>query len=157
MQSKAETVAQYLGELSEDRSKAIRAVRAVIRKNLPRGYEEAMSWGMIAYQVPLRTYPDTYNGRPLLYAALASQKNHMALYLSGIYASPTARMRFEKAYRATGKRFDVGQSCVRFRTLDDLPLPLIATTIGSLDAKALIALTGSVSRSRTRMGSPRPR
>ena len=154
MQSKAETVAQYLGELSEDRRKAIRAVRAVIRKHLPKGYEEAMNWGMIAYQVPLRAYADTYNGRPLLYAALASQKNHLALYLSGIYASPTARTRFEKAYRATGKRFDVGKSCVRFRSLDDLPLPLIAQTIGSLDATALIALTrraGSVRRSRTRM------
>ena len=154
MQSKAETVAEYLRELPEDRRKAIRALRTVIRRNLPKGYEEAMNWGMIAYQVPLRTFPDTYNGPPLLYAALASQKNHMALYLSGIYASPTARTRFEKAYRATDKRFDVGRSCVRFRTLDDVPLPLIAETIASLDAKALIDLSnraGSLRRSRTRM------
>jgi hypothetical protein len=145
MQSTADTVAEYLRELPGDRRKVIRTVRAVIRKHLPKGYEE----GMIAYQVPLRAYPGTYNGQPLLCAALASQKHHMALYLSGIYASPTARRRFEKAYRTTGKRFDVGKSCVRFRMLDDLPLPLVATTIASLDTRTLIAFT-------ERAGSSRP-
>ena len=138
MQSNAKTVNQYIFELPEDRKKAIVTVRKEILKNLPGGYEEAMNWGMITYQVPLETYPDTYNKKPLMYAALASQKNHMAVYLSGIYMSEKARKKFEAAYKATGKRFDVGKSCVRFRKLDDLPLDLIGKSIASIQVDELI-------------------
>lgn len=138
MRSEAETVDEYLAELPEDRRAAISAVREVILDNLPDGYEESMNWGMIAYEVPLSTYPDTYNGQPLSYAALASQKNHMAVYLSGIYMDEDARQKFERDYKATGKRFDVGKSCVRFRKLDDLPLPVIAEAIGYLPADEFV-------------------
>lgn len=131
MQSKATTVKEYLDELPEDRRETISAVRKEILKRLPKGYEEAMNWGMISYQVPLETCPDTYNGQPLLYAALASQKNHMAVYLSGIYMSEEASKNFEARYRATGKRFDVGKSCVRFRKLTDLPLDVVGDAIAS--------------------------
>ena len=79
MRSEAKTVDGYLAELPRDRREAISAVRRVIVENLPDGYEEAMNWGMITYQVPLSTYPETYNKQPLMYAALASQKNHMAV------------------------------------------------------------------------------
>ena len=82
-----------------------------------------MNWGMISYEVPLSTCPDTYNGQPLMYAALASQKRHMAVYLTGIYLDEAEREAFEEAYRATGKRFDVGRSCVRFRSLEDRNIP----------------------------------
>jgi uncharacterized protein YdhG (YjbR/CyaY superfamily) len=129
MRSDATTVDDYLEALPEDRREAIRAVRAVVLDNLPDGYEEAMNWGMITYQIPLERYPDTYNQQPLMYAALASQKQHMAVYLTGIYTSDESREAFETAYRSTGKRFDVGKSCVRFRTLDDLPLDLIGESI----------------------------
>lgn len=139
MQSNASTVAQYLSELSPERRVAVEAVRQTILENLPAGYEEVMNWGMIAYQVPLETYPDTYNGKPLMYAALASQKNHMAIYLTGIYMDDEVRRRFEAAYRATGKRYDVGKSCVRFRKLDDLPLELIGESIASLGVQEFIA------------------
>jgi len=132
MQSKAETVDDYLAELPDDRKAAIGTVRDEILRRLPKGYEEAINWGMIAYQVPLASYPDTYNKQPLLYAALASQKNHMAVYLMGIYMSENARLEFEAKYQATGKRFDVGKSCVRFRKLDDLPLDLIGEAIASM-------------------------
>ena len=125
MRSSASTVEEYLAELPEERREAIEAVRQVILKNLPAGYEEVMNWGMITYQVPLETYPDTYNKKPLMYAALASQKRHMAVYLTGIYMDDEARGEFEAAYRATGKRYDVGKSCARFRKLEDLPLELI--------------------------------
>ncbi len=81
-----------------------------------------MQFGMIAYCVPLSRYPETYNGAPLLYAALAAQKNHNAVYLMGIYADGELRKWFEANYKASGKRLDVGKSCVRFKTLDDLPL-----------------------------------
>ncbi|MGW8282293.1 MAG: iron chaperone [Gemmatimonadota bacterium] len=138
MRSEAATVDAYLEQLPEYRRTAIAAVRDVILENLPDGYEESMSWGMIAYEVPLTTYPDTYNGKPLAYAALASQKNYMALYLTGIYMDEEAREKFERDYRATGKRFDVGKSCVRFRKLEDLPLPVIASAIRYLPAEDFV-------------------
>ncbi len=129
MQSKATTAAQYLAELPAERRAALEAVRQTILANLPAGYEESINWGMIVYQVPLARCPDTYNGQPLAYAGLASQANHMAVYLLGIYMDDEARERFEAAYRATGKRYDVGKSCVRFRKLEDLPLALIGESI----------------------------
>jgi len=138
MRSEATTVEDYLAELPADRRSAIEAVRSVILDNLPDGYVESMNWGMIAYEVPLETYPDTYNKQPLMFAALASQKNHMGVYLTGIYISDDARDEFEKAYRATGKRCDVGNSCVRFRKLEDLPLELIGETIASVPVDRFI-------------------
>jgi uncharacterized protein YdhG (YjbR/CyaY superfamily) len=132
MKSQATTVEQYLAELPDDRKTAIQAVRQKILECLPAGYEEAMNWGMITYQVPLDVYPDTYNGKPLMYAALASQKNHMAVYLTAIYMDDTARQAFEDAYKATGKRYDVGKSCVRFRKLENLPLDIIGDAIASM-------------------------
>jgi hypothetical protein len=140
MQSDATTVREYLDSLPDDRRKALAKVRTVIRRNLPKGIVETMNWGMITYEVPLRTYPDTYNGQPLAYAALASQKNHMAVYLMGIYGSEDLRARFEVAYRATGKRMDVGKSCVRFRTLDDLPLDVIGEAVGALTLDEFLAM-----------------
>ena len=103
MRSEASTVEEYLAELPEERATAISAVREAILARLPEGYEEAMNWGMISYEVPLSSYPHTYNGKPLMYAALASQKGHMAVYLSAIYADEEERARFEAAYRATGE------------------------------------------------------
>jgi uncharacterized protein YdhG (YjbR/CyaY superfamily) len=144
MQSTAETVAEYLAGLPQDRRQAIEQVRRTIIDHLPQGYEEAMNWGMITYQIPLDRYPDTYNGQPLMYAALASQKNHMAVYLSGIYSSEKAREKFEAAYQATGKRYDVGKSCVRFKKLDDLPLDLIGETIASMEVEQMIELVEAV-------------
>ena len=129
VRSDSATVEEYLEGLPRERREAISRVRAVILDRLPDGYEEEMRWGMISYSVPLSIQPDTYNGKPLMYAALASQKRHMAVYLSGVYADAEARAEFERAYRATGKRFDMGKSCVRFRRLDDLPLDVIGDAI----------------------------
>ena len=138
MRSSASTVDQYLSELPDDRRQAVEAVRRTILENLPDGYEEMMNWGMITYQVPLETYPDTYNGKPLMYAALASQKNYVSVYLMGIYMDDDARREFEAGYKATGKRYDVGKSCVRFRKLDDLPLPLVGESIASLGVEEFV-------------------
>jgi hypothetical protein len=140
MRSDVTTVEQYLGGLPEDRRRALGIVRETILANLPDGYEETMNWGMISYEVPLHAYPNTYNGQPLMYAALASQKNHMAVYLSAIYADAEARREFEAAYRATGKRFDVGKSCVRFRKLDDLPLEVIGEAVARAPLDRFIAI-----------------
>ena len=138
MQSKANSVEQYLNELPEDRKESLSIVREAIVKNLPTGYVEVMNWGMITYEVPLETFPDTYNGKPLMYAALASQKNHMSVYLMGCYMSPEIRNKFENAYKQSGKKFDAGKSCIRFKKEEDLPLELIGKTIGSMNCSTLI-------------------
>jgi hypothetical protein len=133
MKSMAKSVEEYLAELTSERRTAIEAVRKAILENLPQSYKEVMNWGMITYEVPLSVYPDTYNRKPLMYAALASQKNHMAVYLTGIYMDDQVRRDFENKYRSTGKRYDVGKSCVRFRKLEDLPLPLIGEAIAACE------------------------
>ena len=138
MLSDAATVQDYISELPEERQFAISTVRKIIMENLPEGYEEVMNWGMITYQVPLSDYPDTYNKKPLMYAALASQKNHMAVYLIGIYMDDQTRQGFEAKYLATGKKYDVGKSCVRFRKLEDLPLPLIGEAIAGYSVDAFV-------------------
>ena len=129
MHSDAKTVDEYLSELDDGRREAIAAVRSVILDNLPDGYEEAMQFGMIAYVVPFSVLADTYNGQPLMYAALASQRRHMAVYLTNVYADGSVERWFRERYLATGKRLDMGKSCVRFRKLDDLPFELVGEAI----------------------------
>lgn len=131
MRSDASSVTEYVAELPEERRAAIKEVRGTILANLPEGYEEVMAWGMITYQVPLKRYPNTYNGKPLVYAGLASQKRHMAVYLNGVYADDDAREEFLEAYRATGKKLDMGKSCVRFAKLENLPLDLVGKVIAA--------------------------
>ena len=138
MKSEAVTVEEYLSELPPERRQSIAEVRQTILEHLPDGFEEGMNWGMITYQVPLEAYPDTNNKKPLMYAALASQKNHMAIYLTGIYMDQDLYREFEEKYRATGKRYNVGKSCVRFRRLEDLPLELIGESIQSLTMEEFI-------------------
>ena len=138
MKSEALTIEEYLAELPPERREAINKVRQTILVNLPEGYEEVMNWGMITYQVPLEIYPDTYNKKPLMYAALANQKNHMAVYLTGIYMDEDLNQDFEREYRATGKRYDVGKSCVRFKKLEDLPLELIGESIQAMEMKEFV-------------------
>lgn len=129
MQSKAATVEEYLDELDDGRREDLSTVRDVVLEHLPEGYEEMMLFGMITYAVPLSTYPVTYNKQPLMYAALASQKRHMALYLTNVYGDGEVEKWFRERYLATGKRLDMGKSCVRFRKLDDLPLELVGEAI----------------------------
>jgi uncharacterized protein YdhG (YjbR/CyaY superfamily) len=138
MQSQSTTVQEYLASLPEDRRAALAMVRQVILEKLPRGYEEVMNWGMICYQVPRSACPQTYNGQPLMYAALASQKNHMAVYLTAVYMDDSSRRDFEAKYRATGKRMDMGKSCVRFRRLDDLPLDVVGNAIAWMPMKEFV-------------------
>ena len=140
MKSKANNIEQYLNELPDHRKEAISIVKQTILESLPDGYDEVMNWGMITYEVPLETYPNTYNGKPLMYAALASQNNHMSVYLTGCYMSPDIRDQFERAYKNSGKRFDAGKSCIRFKKVDDLPLDILGDAIASLDVKGFIEI-----------------
>lgn len=129
--SKARTVDQYLAELPDARRADVEIVRDMILGNLPEGYVETMRWGMITYEVPLDTYPDTYNGQPLMFAALAAQKHHLALYLTNVAFVPGGEERFKTRYLETGKKLDMGRSCLRFKNADDLAIDLVAETIRS--------------------------
>jgi hypothetical protein len=137
MQSDAATVEAYLSELPADRRTALQAVRAVILEHLPAGFEEVMQYGMIGYSVPLERYPETYNGQPLSVAALASQKRHMALYLMGVYGDDDAW--FRERWQTTGKKLDMGKSCVRFRRLEDVALEVVGEAIARTSVEDLIA------------------
>jgi hypothetical protein len=141
MQSKAATVEEYLDELPSDRRAALEAVRAVLLANLDADYEEGMQYGMIGYYVPHRVYSAGYHcdpSQPLPFAGLASQKNHMALYLMSVYDAGENAGWFREAWAGTGKKLDMGKCCVRFRKLDDLALDLIGETIRRTPAAAFI-------------------
>ena len=139
MKSTAPTVTEYLKSLPEDRRKALSKVRSVIKKHLPRGYEEAMAAGVIAYQIPLKKYPDTYNGQPLWYVALAAQKNFNTLYMMRPYADPAQLKVLQESFAQAGKKLNMGKSCIHFQSADDLPLPAIGKLVASTPAEAWIA------------------
>ena len=129
MKSEARTVQEYLAELAPERREAVSAVRDVILANLPEGYEEVMDFGMVSYVVPLARYPKTYNGHPLQYAAVSSEKSYVSVHLMSIYADAESQQWFVDSYRATGKKLDMGKACVRFKKLDDLPMDLIGEAV----------------------------
>jgi hypothetical protein len=164
MQSKAATVDEYLASLPDDRRAALTAVRDVILANLDADYEEGMQYGMAGYFVPHRVYPAGYHADPkqgLPFAALASQKNYMSLYLMGLYCgcvegvSDTALVRwFQDAWKKSGKKLDMGKSCIRFKRVDDLALDVLREAIRRIPARTYIelyetSLTATSSRTRT--------
>jgi hypothetical protein len=138
VKSAVTTVEAYLDSLPDDRRQALSAVRAVILDNLPGGYEEAMQWGMISYIISLSRYPNTYNGQALSIAALASQKNYMSLYLMCVYGHKPTEEWFRREFAASGKKLDMGKSCVHFRKLEDLPLDVIGQTIARVPVEAFL-------------------
>lgn len=156
MESKAKTVAQYLRELPADRREALGAVRATILKNLPKGYEEAMQSGAIGYFVPHSIYPPGYHcnpEQPLPFGGLASQKNHMGIYLMCIYSDPEHEAWFRAAWKKTGKKLDMGKSCVRFKKLEDVPLEVVGEAVRRVPVKKFIACYESVIGPDRRRGS----
>lgn len=163
MQSRARTVKQYIDELPVDRKDAIKAIRSTIIKNLPKGFEETMQYGMIGYVVPLKLYPRGYLGKkdvPLPFAAVAAQKNHLAIYLMTVYADKELDAWFRKAYKASGKKLDMGKSCIRFKSLEDVPLDVIGKTIKKISLEDYIELTeskGMRSKSKPQKKSKRVR
>ncbi|MEX2356337.1 MAG: DUF1801 domain-containing protein [Thermaerobacterales bacterium] len=138
MQSSAVSVEEYLASLLDPRRSALTRVRSVILQYLPDGYEESMQYGMITYAIPLSRYPSTYNKQPLAYISLASQKQYMSLYLMGIYGDAAAADWFQSEYRQTGKKLDMGKSCVRFKKIEDLPLDLIGKAVAMHSVDDLI-------------------
>ncbi|MFC7775378.1 DUF1801 domain-containing protein [Flavobacterium sp. GCM10027622] len=129
MQSKATTVNDYLEEIPEDRKIGFNRLRDTILQNLPKGFEECMSYGMLGYSVPHSIYPNGYHcdpKAPLPFVALASQKNFIAFYHMGIYSYPELLNWFTSEFpKHSKKKLDMGKSCVRFKKPDDIPFELI--------------------------------
>lgn len=143
MQSKAKTVDEYISELPPDRREAISAVRDVVRKNLNKDIAEGIIYGMIGWYIPHSVFPPGYHTNPKLplpYAALASQKNYMSLYLmTGYVDGSDSANWFESEWKKSGKKLDMGKSCIRFKNVDDLALDVIAKAIKRTTAQTHIA------------------
>ena len=137
--SKVTTVEQYLASLPEERRAVVATVRDFVRKNLPKGYREGINWGMIAFEVPLERYPDTYNKQPLCYAALAAQKNSYSLHLTCAYADSPRGERLRAAYAKAGKKLNMGKACIRFKKVEDLVLDVIGELIAEVPVDDFIA------------------
>jgi hypothetical protein len=141
MQNKtAKTADEYLAALEPDRREAIAAVRTVIRQNLPKGYAEFVSWGMLSYGIPLSRFPNTYNGQPLCYAALAAQKNYCSLYLMSVSGDKRHEAKLRDGFKAAGKKLDMGKSCIRFQSPDDLSLDVVGELIAAVSPEKWIEI-----------------
>ncbi len=141
MQIPATNVEEYIKALPEDRRVAIETVRKIILKNLPQGYEEVIQYGMISYVVPLSTYPEGYLGNKstaISYAALASQKNYMSVYLMNVFGDKETSDWFMEAYKKSGKKLNMGKSCVHFKKLDSLALDVVGQAIARTPVKKFL-------------------
>ncbi|MBI5020831.1 MAG: DUF1801 domain-containing protein [Ignavibacteriales bacterium] len=142
MTIKAKTPKEYIAQLPDDRKKAIESLRKVILKNLPKGFSETISYGMIGYVVPHTIYPGGYHCnpiQPLPFIAIASQKNHIALYHMALYADKKLLDWFRKGYPKDPK-LDMGKSCVRFKKIENIPLELIGKLVKKVSVKDWIKL-----------------
>ena len=133
MQSTATSIEAYLQEIPEDRKDAFTKLRETILENIPKGFVEQMSYGMIGYVVPHSIYPGGYHCEPKLplpFVNIASQKNFIALYHMGIYAKPELLKWFVSEYPKHSKqKLDMGKSCIRFKKMDQIPFDLIAELV----------------------------
>lgn len=136
--SSAGTVAQYLAEVDPSRRATLRRVRTMMKRSVPRGIVETMNWGMIAYEVPLSVVPDTYNGKPLMFAALAAQKQYISIYLTGIYGDEGLCARFEQSCLDAGFRLDLGKSCLRMKREEDIPFAQVADALSACSMETFV-------------------
>ena len=144
------TIEEYFSSLPEDRKKALTTVRKIILKNLPKGYKEVIKGQMVSYVIPLETYPETYNGQPLAVVSLTSQKNYMSVYMMCVYGSKEMKDWFIKEYQKTGKKLDIGKSCIRFKKAEDLALELIGEAIQKVPVKKYLEIYEQA-RSKTKL------
>jgi hypothetical protein len=142
MAGKPKTVKEYLESLPDERRKAIAKVRAAVNKGLPKGYTEGIQYGMIGWSVPHRLFPAGYHcdpEQPLPFAGLANQKNHMSLHLMCVYGDAGHREWFEEEWRKTGKKLDMGKSCIRFKRAEDVPLDLVTAAVARVPVDRFVA------------------
>ena len=139
MHSDAATVDDYLAGLEPQRRETVLAVYEVVRDAIPAGYQEGVAWGMITWSVPLERYPETYNGQPLAYLSLAAQKRHYSLYLMGLYSDGEQEQDFRERWQATGRKLDMGKSCLRFKRIEDLDLDLVTEAVASMPVEEFLS------------------
>lgn len=148
MQSKATTPDQYIAELPEDRKEIMQKLREIVKKNLPKGFEETMQYGMLGYVVPHSIYPDGYHCNPkdaLPFMALASQKNHIGFYHMGIYSDPDLMKWFTEEYpKHASNKLDMGKSCIRFKNPKNIPFELLGELTTKISVDEWIAKYESV-------------
>lgn len=148
MQSKAATVDEYLAEIPADRQKAMKELRKVIRKNLSKGFQECMNYGMIGYVVPHSKYPNGYHCNPkdpLPFMNVASQKNSINIYHMGIYGDPKLFKWFQEAHaKASPKKLDMGKSCIRYKKPEDIPFQLIGELASKVSMEKWIEMYESM-------------
>lgn len=144
MPNPATTPDDYLNALPAERAEAFGQLRDTILSNLPKGFEECISYGMIGYVVPHRLYPAGYHCDPKLplpFVSIASQKNFIALYHMGLYANPELLEWFVAEYPKHAKsKLDMGKSCIRFKKMEDIPFKLIGQLIKKMNVKDWISL-----------------
>ena len=148
--SSARTVDEYLRSLSPERQKTMATIRKLINDNLPTGFNEVMNWGMISYEIPTELSGPTYNGQPLMWVALSSQKQHCSLYLTGLYSSQDQLEDFQAKWITRGLKLDMGKSCIRFKGVENLPLDLIAEVIQSKTPKQALDMVAAARGQRSR-------
>lgn len=142
------TVAKFLAGLPAERRREVERVWEVVRRHVPAGYEEVISKNMLLYQVPLERYADTYNGRPLWYVALASEKAYLSLHLMPAYGDAAQARRLEDGFRAAGKKLDMGKACIHFRNADDLALDVIGEVVASTSVDRWVQIAQAARRRR---------
>jgi uncharacterized protein YdhG (YjbR/CyaY superfamily) len=144
MQSKTTTPEAYIAEMPADKQAAFKKLRAVIKKNLPKGFKEEMSYGMIGFVVPHSKYPAGYHCNPTLplpFMNIASQKNFIVVYHMGIYADPKLLKWFTDAHaKASTKKLDMGKSCIRYKKPEDIPIDLIGELTSKITPDEWIAI-----------------
>lgn len=149
-QNQARTVGEYVAALPAERRAVVSKLRTFVKKHLPKGYQEQIGWGAITYAVPLTVLPDTYNGEPLCYAAIAAQKSHYSLYLMSAYGDPKQAKRLAAEFKKRGKKLDMGKACLRFKSLDDIPLDVIGDIVASTPMDAYVARYRAARKSTAR-------
>jgi len=156
MQSKASSVPEYLASLPDDRRNALESLRKVFAAHMDPLFEEGMQYGMIGYYLPHRVYPAGYHcdpKQPLPFAGLASQKNHLSLYLMCLYSEAADLKWFSEEWAKSGHKLDMGRCCVRFRRIEDVPLDVVAALLRRVTAKAYVEHYESNIRSSTSKAS----
>jgi hypothetical protein len=139
-------VATFIAALPAERRADVERVRSTIRRHLPEGYEEVVSKNMLVYQVPLARYSDTYNGHPLWYAALASEKSYLSLHLMPVYGDKALAQRLEDGFRAAGKRLNMGKACIRFANADDLALDVVGQIVEAIPVDRWVEIARAARR-----------
>lgn len=145
----APTIDDFLAALPSDRAAELQLVRAAIRDALPQGYEEAVAGKVIAYQVPLAVYPDTYNRQPLWLAALGAPKTSLTLHFMPVYANPALLRRLRDGFTAAGKRLDIGKACIHFKRADDLALECISGIVRGIPMDKWVEIARSARKPKT--------